>query len=657
MSYSPSYRPDVDGLRAVAVSAVVAFHAFPGIVPGGYVGVDVFFVISGYLITSIILGNLERGTFSFIEFYIRRIKRIFPALILILASCFILGWLLLMPGEFATLGKHILSGATFVTNIVQRNEAGYFDSAAEYKPLLHLWSLGIEEQFYLACPFITALVFRYGRRTFLWGVVIVLASFAINMVTIRAHSAAAFYMPFSRVWELVLGSCLASQPPILGRLYKTCSPSLRNLVSFAGGGLILVALFTFDASSSFPGWRALLPTIGTVLILWAGPTAWLNCRLLAHPVAVFIGLISYPIYLWHWPLLSFLAIADLSTALLRATAIVLAMVLSWLTYRFLEIPIRRAEPAVWMPLVGGSLGVALVAVAAYVAVLPPKSSSPQIAEIERAMTDWIGPFGTRTPIRFKGQTFYRDGKASNVVLFIGDSNMQQYHPRIHDFIVRHEDRLSAIYASYGGCIPVPRVIGRHDVCLDFVRSTYEFAKISDARVVVIAAQWDGYLANNQDFIDKEPLGGEEGQRKALAVLQSELESLHKLGKKVYLVLNMPVGEQFAPKSWIKRTFNGIETKTISEIERSSMPAKYEEIARDLTRVATATDTTVIDPLPYFCNQRACRSVDENGNPIYKDAYHLRSSFVRAHIDYLDDILIAALKSATTSSIGPQYEQQ
>jgi peptidoglycan/LPS O-acetylase OafA/YrhL len=649
MSYSPSYRPDIDGLRAVAVSAVVAFHAFPNVVPGGYVGVDVFFVISGYLITSLIVGGLANGTFSFIEFYIRRVKRIFPALILVLANCFMLGWLLLLPGEFVTLGKHILSGAAFVTNIVQRNEAGYFDSAAEYKPLLHLWSLGIEEQFYLACPFITAVIWKYNRRFFFWGVLIVLASFAINIWWIfRAHSTDAFYLPFSRVWELALGSCLATMPPALGRFSKSCSPMLRNLVSWAGVGLIIVAVFMFDASTNFPGWRALLPTIGTVLIIWSGPAAWLNSVLLRHPAAVLIGLISYPIYLWHWPLLSFLSICDAGTPLLRVAAVVLSVVLSWMTYRFLEMPIRRAQPSVWIPLVAGAFCIAAIATAAYAAMLPPKFSSPQIAAVETAMKDWTGPFGKS--FLFKGQVFYKEGEASKAVLFIGDSNMQQYHPRIHDFIVRNEDRLSAIYATYGGCIPVPGVVGRNEPCHDFMQSAYEFAKISDAHVVVIAAQWYGYFTNNLDFIGKESLASDEGRQKALAVLQSELESLNRLGKKVYLVSSIPVGPQFAPKSWIKRTIRGIKFQPTYEVERSSMSVEYEKIARDFARVAAATGATIIDPFSYFCDSRVCRLVDENGNPIYKDGYHLRSSFVRAHVDYLDGLLLNETKAAAASAL-------
>ncbi len=635
----------------MAISAVICFHAFPNLAPGGYVGVDVFFVISGYLITSLILGGLERGTFSFTEFYIRRIKRIFPALILVLACCFVLGWLLLMPGEFAVLGKHILSGAAFVINIVQWREAGYFDPSAQYKPLLHLWSLGIEEQFYLACPLIIVAVWKFGRRIFFWGAVIVLASFAFNMVIVRAHSAFAFYLPIARAWELALGSCLASMPAPFGRFSKTCSLSLRNLVSFAGAGLILVAVFAFDWSTSFPGWRALLPTVGTAFILWAGPAAWLNYKLLAHPKSVFIGLISYPLYLWHWPLLSFLVICDSNTRRERAAAIVAAVALSWLTYRFVETPIRRAQPSVWIPLVGASCGIAAVATAAYVAVLPPKSSGAQIVAIESAMTDWVGTGKTR--VVFEGQTFYRDGKASNAVLFIGDSNMQQYYLRIHDLTLRNADRLSAIYATYGGCIPIPGATGLQPACYDFVRRAYEFARISDARVVVIAAQWNGYFSNNRNFIANASLGSEEGRRKSLAALQSELESLTRRGKKVYLVLNMPVGPRFAPRSWIKRTLAGIKINQVDEVERASMPVKYQEIARDLARAATAAGATVIDPFSYFCDARACRAIDEDGHPIYKDANHLRPSFVQKHVDYLDDIMLKEAKAATALSIAPK----
>ena len=205
----PRYRPDIDGLRAIAVLAVVGFHAFPHWVQGGFIGVDIFFVISGYLISTIIFENLDSGTFSFTEFYARRMKRIFPALILVLIACFIFGWFALLADEYKQFGKHMAAGAGFVSNLVFWQEAGYFDNAAGTKPLLHLWSLGIEEQFYIVWPLL--LWFAWKRKVHLAALVVVLAitSLALNLHGIHQDKIATFYAPQTRVWELLSGSIVA----------------------------------------------------------------------------------------------------------------------------------------------------------------------------------------------------------------------------------------------------------------------------------------------------------------------------------------------------------------------------------------------------------------------------------------------------------------
>ena len=203
------YRPDIDGLRAVAVLSVVIFHAFPNVLRSGFVGVDIFFVISGYLITSIILEGLERDRFSFATFYARRIRRIFPALLVVLATCLIAGWFLLLPDEYSLLGKHTLAGAGFVSNIALWLEANYFDAAADTKILLHLWSLGVEEQYYLFWPVVLWAAWRYGLRLRWLFVILFACSFAYNVQATRANSVVAFYSPLSRFWELGAGGILA----------------------------------------------------------------------------------------------------------------------------------------------------------------------------------------------------------------------------------------------------------------------------------------------------------------------------------------------------------------------------------------------------------------------------------------------------------------
>src|SRR5262249_11722104 len=207
--FHPAYRPDIDGLRAVAVLSVVGFHAVPSAVPGGFTGVDIFFVISGFLISSIIFGGLQNNAFDFLMFYVRRMKRIFPALIVVLLASFTLGWFYLFTDEYKQLGKHIAGGAGFISNFMLLNEAGYFDQAAETKPLLHLWSLGIEEQFYLAWPILLWTVWRLRLNVLAFIIAVALISFAFNIAASASEPAAAFYSPHTRFWELLAGSLLA----------------------------------------------------------------------------------------------------------------------------------------------------------------------------------------------------------------------------------------------------------------------------------------------------------------------------------------------------------------------------------------------------------------------------------------------------------------
>ena len=359
----PKYRADIDGLRAVAVLLVVGIHAFPSLVKGGFVGVDIFFVISGFLISTIIFDGLGRGSFSFLEFYARRIKRIFPALMLVLLASYAFGWISLFGDEYAQLGKHIAGGAGFVSNFMFWNESGYFDNSAVTKPLLHLWSLGIEEQFYLVWPLL--LWFGWRQRLNLMTVIIALAafSFGANVGKVGGDAVAAFYSPQTRFWELMIGCFLAALPLYqkpglfvlirdklknsLAAIVPRQTPEqgdvvLRNGASALGAALIAIAAVVVTNDRHFPGWWALLPTLGAALTISAGPQAWLNRNILSCRVLVWLGLISYPLYLWHWPLLSFERIVEGETPsrMLRIATVLISVALAWLTYALLERPIR-----------------------------------------------------------------------------------------------------------------------------------------------------------------------------------------------------------------------------------------------------------------------------------------------------------------------------
>jgi peptidoglycan/LPS O-acetylase OafA/YrhL len=368
-----SYRGDIDGLRAIAVLSVIGFHANPTLIPGGFVGVDIFFVISGFLISSLVLSGLKDGSFSFMEFYGRRIRRLFPALIVVLLATWGLGWFALPPTEYAALGRHTLAGAAFAANILSYSEAGYFDVPAAAKPLLHLWSLGVEEQFYIIFPALLLLLWRYRvMRSSL--ALIGIVSFVLNIGLVRNHPSFTFYLPLTRLWEFIAGGLLACSDPH-GRKMGLPTTWLLALpwrdFSAATGVLLIFAGISFTSDESFPGWWALLPVFGAFFIIGAGPEAWLNRTILANPKLVFVGLISYPLYLWHWPLLVITrttAWNDHGNEHLRTTATVvvgLTFVLAWLTYQFIERPVRARRSVYAARRITSALSACLAALALF----------------------------------------------------------------------------------------------------------------------------------------------------------------------------------------------------------------------------------------------------------------------------------------------------
>jgi peptidoglycan/LPS O-acetylase OafA/YrhL len=320
------YRADIDGLRAVAVGLVVAFHAFPALVPAGFVGVDVFFVISGYLITGFILDRQKSGTFSITEFYIRRARRILPALALVIAVTLAIGFFALLPASYTRLGLHAVAGAFFFPNLVYWGEAGYFDVAAITKPLLHLWSLGVEEQFYLVWPLLLMWFWRRKERLTAGLCVVTAISLAYSSIAAFYEPTAAFYSPLSRLWELGVGGILAS------RRIKVPYPEFTSCI-----GLILIfgAALRLTDRSPFPGLLAMIPVAGAGMIIASGSL------LLRQRPLVALGLISYSLYLWHWPLLSFAGMLAIDTDEVKVAIVVaLSVFLAWLTTRFVEYPIR-----------------------------------------------------------------------------------------------------------------------------------------------------------------------------------------------------------------------------------------------------------------------------------------------------------------------------
>ncbi len=377
------YRADIDGLRGISVLSVIAFHAFPDLVPGGFIGVDVFFVISGFLISGIIFDEMRSNTFSLRSFYARRIRRIFPALVLVLAVTAFVGWWILLPQDMLRLGRQLLSSAAFVANFYFWFQSGYFSPGAHSFPLLHLWSLGVEEQFYIVWPLALLLLRRRPDRILAAILAIAALSFLLNILSID-HNEANFYSPLTRAWELMLGAAVAwlmREHPSVVTARQTEGLRILGLLA------ILTAAFTFNSQMRYPGWLALVPTIGCALLVATPGTGRITSYLTATGPIVAVGRISYPLYLWHWPLLvlaesfKFGALTDLE----RGLVVAISFALAWLTYEWVERPIRfgpagRAKIA--------TLGAGMVAVAAVgVAIIDARGFEARFPPGIRALAD------------------------------------------------------------------------------------------------------------------------------------------------------------------------------------------------------------------------------------------------------------------------------
>jgi len=516
-----SYRPDIDGLRAVAVLLVMGFHSFPGRVPGGFVGVDVFFAISGYLISGLIIRDIRDGTFSIRHFYARRIRRIFPALFVLLVVCLAVGGIVLTPTEYADLGWNAAAGAAFVSNLALWAQSGYFAAASELKPLLHLWSLGVEEQFYFAWPLTLAFLFARTRRPWMPVTGIALVSFVLNVTLVPTSPDAAFYSPVTRLWELLLGGLLAYQaeqdragvalrwaPP--GSLVASVS---RNASSLLGLALVGVAAFAFDGSQPFPGWRAAVPVVGTALTIAAGRAAWINRVVLAHPIPVFFGLISYPLYLWHWPALALVPVLDIAWSAsqeraLKMVALGAAVVAAYLTYRWVERPIRRGNvgsirslcAAMVLPFLAG-MGIAVVD------WQTQRSRNRQQHEIARQMED----LRSRRAGLYRDRRCFLDGdqdeaaftpecvvevesRPGSGTLLWGDSHAAHLAPGIR----ARGSRAGFAQLSATSCPPILGYSARaRPNCARINRWVLAWVRENRPSTVLLAASWpsyDGYQA-------------------------------------------------------------------------------------------------------------------------------------------------------------------
>lgn len=571
------YRPDVDGVRALAVLTVVAYHYSPANFPGGFIGVDIFFVISGYLITGILVKATEENQFPTFgrllsDFYQRRIRRIFPSLIVVLITCLVIGWLVLFSEEYERLGKYVAAGAGYVENFVLWNEAGYFDHASIDKTLLHLWSLAVEEQFYIAWPLLLWVISR-RRWPLLTSIALIgLATFVLNVALVfNGHVTQAFYSPASRTWELMTGAWLA----VAHRHGLPWLSRWADVQSWAGMALIAAGLMLVSPASAFPGFWALLPVLGTGLIVNGGPNTFLNGRLLSWRPAVWIGLISYPLYLWHWALLSLVVIVfgNSDPAFRRTSRVVLLLVsllLAWLTYRYLEIPVRRSRRTFTAVSLTGAVAVLGVAgLAIFLASgAPDRPATFVSAKAERYVRsmqlgaladsrDCFNPQTKMTMLQKQRRADYLpeqwycelgETRSSAVILVYGDSHARAMIPALDKY--GKSAKVKITFASIGSCLPLTGIsvsTDYPDACHELSLKATHFASEVRPKAVVLIEAWASYIAEGKIHAQSAATG-----KPALRIALSEtLAFYQELGIPMVLMEDNPNQRTPVPKASIR----------------------------------------------------------------------------------------------------------
>ena len=650
----PTYRPDIDGLRAVAVLLVVFHHAFPQVLKGGFIGVDLFFVISGFLISTIIFQSLEQGAFSFLDFYKRRVKRIFPALSLVLIASFVCGWFVLLPADYKQLGKHMAAGAAFVSNFAFWSESGYFDSGSKLKPLLHLWSLGIEEQYYIFWPFIVLYAWKRKISLFKVCLVILAISFAINIFTAKNNAVAAFYSPLSRFWELLIGSVLAYTSMQTAKTPK--SATADNWTAWAGVALLAIGVYLINPERRFPGFWALFPTLAAYLLIKAGPKAWFNQYVLSNKLLVWIGLISFPLYLWHWPIFVFTEIrsGELATAL-KLSLIALSILLSWLTYRFVERPIRFGKLIVETKTIPLGLCAVLLATAmaggyAYqrdgFSFRFPKfiqallNNQPKLDEGWRSgqcILDQGHPSSEFSPSCVD--------KDKRPLLFLwGDSHAAALYPGLKH--LQDTGAYSFGVAQRTGAVCPPIIGDARPWCNEINTDSFKLIKELKPEIVMMYAYWSHGLDGKGGFAGLYDL----------TKLDATVAELKKAGvKKVILMGPSPYWKNSLPHNIVE---NWKKTKTVAKPPLRLSYGDFGLLAelpiydKQMREIATRLDISYISGVDFLCNQDGCLTRDsEDGVKVASVDYgHLTVDAAQTYLKRIAPLIFAP----ETVSSSPQH---
>lgn len=629
------YRPDVDGMRAIAVLAVVGFHYFPQFFPNGFVGVDIFFVISGYLITTILLKEIDQRRFSIAGFYRRRINRIFPALILVIASCLLSGYWLLNAIEYKQLANHSWYSTLFGINFILADESGYFDTTSDLKPLLHLWSIAIEEQFYVVWPLLLALIARKINVFLTVSILLITASILLMLSEGSAFLEKGYFLPQFRVWALISGSLLAYTQR--HHAVHTVSQT-KHSASVIGLLLLAVSVWWSISVDSLPGLLNIIAVLGSVILIWAGQQGFFNLHLLSHRHVVWLGLISYPLYLWHWPILSLLRITEYGNP--SQFKIILALIFSFIlavaTYYWVETPIRKSShPRKVLSLCLAMMVIFIISLAIYQKNGLPKRYIKNSFSLMQTKKDMKVDQACRA-LLFKeiGNIDYcrlHDIGGEETVALYGDSHAYALFPGLSKHL--EKAGYNTVMMSWGGCPLLPNVVfgkdpKHHAECLSHTQKSFEWvAKNTSIKKVIIATRGTVYITGSGYGVAESSMrklniqsinsqNNSQPQQLFKDSYQQLIDAFNQAGKEVTLITENPElgidASYCIPRPLSLREPLNCSLSLSSVLERQHI---YREVVGQLV------GASIIDSLDYLCPDGTCKAL-HNGVLLYSDDDHL-----------------------------------
>ena len=621
------WRNDITGLRALAVIPVVLYHASPNVIPGGYYGVDIFFVISGYLISGIIFKGLLNQSFSYKDFYVKRIKRILPNLSLLLAFVLLFGLFYLTATEYKALGKHVYASGLFIQNFRLLKDVGYFTTDALHQPLLHLWSLAIEEQFYIVFPIICAVLYKKWRSVKLLSLVtvtIVISSLIFCFASGQGRDFN-FYFPLTRFWEIGFGITLAMAEKLYGFKPTQIPLNIRHGLSVVGFGMIAIPMMMADSSTVHPGGFTLLPVLGAVALIAAYPDALINRYLLCFRPMTFVGLISYSLYLWHWPFLAFLFMCyPAASDAWKIAILAISVVVSALIYVGVENPVRRSVKIGKIKTEVICLCLLTLAVLAGVLVsrfngLPDRNFGYMAnAPVFKYDGDWNFYYMAPTIAYGSWQIHTETPNEFPTILFAGDSHIEQYYLRAQK--LGKEQGVSVGFVTNGGCLILSPVKNCYEetICRRASTSFYELATDSRIKTIVIGNFWGS-----------NPLESIETGLRKLAEIVKERKDL-----RVFVLLDNPWSNGMAPAVVNFNPLHHVNRLYVGENQFIiSLPSNVAwQEANDKVMMLTKDWATVIDPTSYICPDGLCNIAEW-----YRDADHLNPKTVEKKAGWINPI--------------------